>query len=58
MGDVWRPKEFEEDRLGVGEKEQTLEKLEINESDVRRMVRVGKLIATNVSQGVFPGNYS
>ena len=57
MGDVWRPKEFEEDRLGVDTNEQTLEKLEINESEVRRMVRVGKLIATSVSQGVFPGNY-
>jgi len=54
---VWVPKEFKKERLGVDPIEQTLEKLEINESEVRRMVRVGKKIATNVSQGVFPGNY-
>jgi hypothetical protein len=49
---VWRPNEFQEWNLGNDEK-----KLNVSTARMRRTIRLGKKIATNVSQGVFPGIY-
>ena len=49
---VWIPKEFQDKKLGT-----TLQEYEISTARMRRTISLGKKIATNVSQGVFPGNY-
>jgi hypothetical protein len=49
---VWRPNEFQDWNLGNDEK-----KFDVSTARMRRTIRLGKKIADNVSQGVFPGNY-